>query len=61
MVVVGRLLPVVPPELAVVDRECEAVGRVMVVNVGILMVASAEVVVLRRLVGLVRRKLAVVK
>ena len=32
MVVVGRLLPVVPPELAVIDRECEVARRMMVVN-----------------------------
>ena len=32
LVLMRRLLPVVPPELAVIDRECEVVRRMMVVN-----------------------------
>ena len=46
--------------MAVVDRECDVVRRMMVVSGEILAVVSGEMVVMRWLMGLVRRKLAVV-
>ena len=57
---VRRLLPMVPPELAVIDRECEVVRRMIVVGGGILVVVSGEMVVMCRMMGFVWPKLAVV-
>ena len=61
MVVVRRLLPVVPPELAVIDRECEVVGWMMVVKGRVLAMVRCELVLIGRKLVVVRRELAVGK
>ena len=61
MVVMRRLLLEAPPELAVIARECEAVGWMMVVNGRVLAMVRRELVLIWRKLVVVRRMLAVVK